>query len=612
MSFNPWEDNDGAEEEFKDETSEGEKSVFTYVLVDCRASMFVKDEGQDETPFQIVMKCLLAVEKNLIITSDSDQLGIVFYGTKKTKNASDIKNVFMFKELDHPSATCIRDIEAACELEYDFEGKHGAGFDDGISPLGDALLLTNMGFNLKKEKSKNSIQRIWLFTNDDNPNKNFPDQRQRAIQQAMDSNELDREIQLFHIKNGTGSFDHTKYFSKLITVSEDDGNEPKISDVGDLKGIMEEIRKKLHKKRRLSSLNFTISEGKNGQESIAFSVEMFATIMSTKKPAGKHLESKTNTPLTVQTKMLCSETGSYLTDDQIKTYSEYGGERVYISKDDMKECKSIYAKGIVLLGFKPLSSLADHHNFRSSYFVYPTEESIQGSTVAFAAICKAMIKKERVAICRVTPRDNTQPFLAALAAQAHNDDLDEPDGMHLIPLPYQDDIRDFRMDPATCPDKAKAAGEQIACAQEVVKQINLVEFTSYEFNNPVIQKHYSSVQALALEEDEMDFDDKDDDDVQPDSFEAFQGTIDAFKGSYDHIENPVAAKKATKRKAPDEGSTKKKPKVDPSNLDWPALLKDDQIKKQTVPTLKAFCSGKGMSTSGKKADLVERITDFLS
>jgi hypothetical protein len=37
----------------------------------------------------------------------------------------------------------------------------------------------------------------------------------------------------------------------------------------------------------------------------------------------------------------------------------------------------------------------------------------------------------------------------------------------------------------------------------------------------------------------------------------------------------------------------------------------NQIKKQTVPTLKSFCKEKGLSCAGKKADLVERVEEFL-
>jgi hypothetical protein len=47
----------------------------------------------------------------------------------------------------------------------------------------------------------------------------------------------------------------------------------------------------------------------------------------------------------IESKFLCQETGSYLTKDKIKTFVPYGGERVYISKDEMSDVKKIADKG---------------------------------------------------------------------------------------------------------------------------------------------------------------------------------------------------------------------------------------------------------------------------
>jgi len=230
-------------------------------------------------------------------------------------------------------------------------------------------------------------------------------------------------------------------------------------------------------------------------------------------------------------------------------------------------------------------------------------------TVAFNAICKAMLKLNQMAIVRVCPRDNQQPFLAALVAQVSDGEA-EYDGMHLIPLPYMDDIRDFRIDATITPEKTQASEEQIDAARKVVTQISLVDFSSYEFENPVVQKHYCALQAMALEQDEIDWDDKADDDIQPDPFDRFEGVLQSFKDSFDHIENPEPPK--GKRKASGGGGAAKKPKVDAASLDWPKLLQKDQIKKQTVPTLKGYLKSKGLPVDGKKAGLVERVTDHVS
>jgi hypothetical protein len=52
------------------------------VLVDCRANMF---EG-DEPYFSTVMGVLVKVLKDKIISNDTDELGILLYGTRETHN----------------------------------------------------------------------------------------------------------------------------------------------------------------------------------------------------------------------------------------------------------------------------------------------------------------------------------------------------------------------------------------------------------------------------------------------------------------------------------------------------------------------------------------------
>jgi ATP-dependent DNA helicase 2 subunit 1 len=56
-----------------------------------------------------------------------------------------------------------------------------------------------------------------------------------------------------------------------------------------------------------------------------------------------------------------------------------------------------------------------------------------------------MLKKNRVAIIVGLVRSNSQPTFYAAIPQAEvfeNDKWTEPAGLHLIPLPFADDIRD--------------------------------------------------------------------------------------------------------------------------------------------------------------------------
>lgn len=84
---------------------------------------------------------------------------------------------------------------------------------------------------------------------------------------------------------------------------------------------------------------------------------------------------------------------------------DYGGRRVDFEKAEMTKIKVLYRPGLTLiglislsfvhtcsqLGFKPISSLKVYYNLKHASFVYPEDEFIQGSTVAFAALLDRML-----------------------------------------------------------------------------------------------------------------------------------------------------------------------------------------------------------------------------
>ena len=58
------------------------------------------------------------------------------------------------------------------------------------------------------------------------------------------------------------------------------------------------------------------------------------------------------------------------------------------------------------------------------------------------------------------------------------------------------------------------------------------------------------------------------------------------------------------------------PPIDPAvakqmKFDFAEFHKAGTLKKQSVPKLKAFCKSQGLSTAGKKADLLKRVEDAL-
>ena len=73
--------------------------------------------------------------------------------------------------------------------------------------------------------------------------------------------------------------------------------------------------------------------------------------------------------------------------------------------------------GLRLLGFKPLTSLADYHQLRSSSFLYPDEQALPGSATVFIALHARLLERSMYALCCLVRSRVAEPRLVALLPQ---------------------------------------------------------------------------------------------------------------------------------------------------------------------------------------------------
>lgn len=81
-----------------------------------------------------------------------------------------------------------------------------------------------------------------------------------------------------------------------------------------------------------------------------------------------------------------------------------GGEKVRMTQKDMKQVKSIDVNGMQLMGFKDRSYLKVYHNIKHSNFIYPDEKKVTGSSQCLDAMIKEMMRKDKIAIVKFSPR----------------------------------------------------------------------------------------------------------------------------------------------------------------------------------------------------------------
>ncbi|KAE9023254.1 hypothetical protein PR002_g11756 [Phytophthora rubi] len=597
------------------------------VLLDVRNAMFspyphAAEAKAPSTWFHAVVELVIKLLKSKVVANDNSLLSVVFFGTNKRGEAGTLEQVYEFQPLGYPSAQRIKDLQAL--LETDVQSAYESMENSDKLSFSNALWQCGISFSNANLKKKDS-QRIWIFTNDDSPQTPDAEEVGRIQKQVQNHTELKRTLNLFYITPpGKEVFDLSKFYGCSFKDFSADADEEAVENeasyqpafpVDSLDDLMDGSLRKRFRKRRLTTFPLHITKG------VSIGVELYVLVVAQRKNTPVALDASTNTPLKTETKWLCEDTGAYLTPDQIKKYIDFGGKRVYFTRDDVVEIKHYDAPGLQLICFKPFSSLKWNENIRSPYFVYPCDGYIEGSSTAFMAILNSMVRKKKFALARLIARKTSEPRLVALVPQEEeNDEMGQvqPSGFNVIFLPYLDDIRDIPVDPVTSVDQ-----EKIDAAKDLISTLKLTEAPSFE--NPELQKHYAAIQALALDEEVLEFDETKDTTL-PDA-EGFaqvevNDAITAFRDvcGGDLIDASNNAKRKSSASGGRRTTTKKPAKANAGKpeagetfdkAEWAALVASNAVQKKTIPQLKAFLHAHGLAAVGRKADLVDAVKRFI-
>ncbi|KAE8908916.1 hypothetical protein PF005_g13151 [Phytophthora fragariae] len=597
------------------------------VLLDVRNAMFspyphAAEAKAPSTWFHAVVELVIKLLKSKVVANDNSLLSVVFFGTNKRGEAGTLEQVYEFQPLGYPSAQRIKDLQAL--LETDVQSAYESMENSDKLSFSNALWQCGISFSNANLKKKDS-QRIWIFTNDDSPQTPDAEEVGRIQKQVQNHTELKRTLNLFYITPpGEEVFDLSKFYGCSFKDFSADADEEAVENeasyqpafpVDSLDDLMDGSLRKRFRKRRLTTFPLHITKG------VSIGVELYVLVVAQRKNTPVALDASTNTPLKTETKWLCEDTGAYLTPDQIKKYIDFGGKRVYFTRDDVVEIKHYDAPGLQLICFKPFSSLKWNENIHSPYFVYPCDGYIEGSSTAFMAILNSMVRKKKFALARLIARKTSEPRLVALVPQEEeNDEMGQvqPSGFNVIFLPYLDDIRDIPVDPVTSVDQ-----EKIDAAKHLISTLKLTEAPSFE--NPELQKHYAAIQALALDEEVLEFDETKDTTL-PDA-EGFaqvevNDAITAFRDvcGGDLFDASNNAKRKSSASGGRRTTTKKPAKANAGKpeagetfdkAEWAALVASNAVQKKTIPQLKAFLHAHGLAAVGRKADLVDAVKRFM-
>ncbi|XP_078388137.1 X-ray repair cross-complementing protein 6 [Cetorhinus maximus] len=595
------------DEEDQEETEENEEDIrylgrdSLIFLIDASEAMFEMNE-EDTSAFDMTVQCVHRVYTSKIISSERDLLAVVFFGTREHKNSVDFKHVYVLHDLDTPGAKRVLELDQ-------YEGEKGnKSFKENIghSPdgsLSDALWVCSNLFS--DVRLKLSHKRIMLFTNNDNPHAKDSSKARMARTKASDLRDTGIILDLLHLKK-PGGFDTSLFYCDIVSVSEDEGTAMQDKESARLDDLLQKVWAKDYKKRTITRLNLKLGEG------VDLSVGVYNLIRSAHKPSAIRLYQATNEPVKTKTRWFNGETGSLLLPSDTKKAQVYGHRQIVMEKEETEELKRFDDPGLVLIGFKPLSLLKKHHYVRPSQFIYPEETLIAGSTTLFSALLTKCLEKEVYAVCRYTPRRNTPPRFVALVPQEEELDNQKvqtiPSGFHLIFLPYADDIRKINYTEKTVADE-----EQIEKMKLVVQKLKF-KYRPESFENPVIQRHFRNLEALALDLKEPEGME----DLTLPKTDVMDRRIGQLAEEFNALVYPPdynpEAKSHQKRKLGNTaGGAEKKPKVEASlGVDEVRqYLRSGTLGKLTVPVLKEVCKQYGLKGS-KKQELIDAITGHFA
>ncbi|GLI63559.1 hypothetical protein VaNZ11_006414 [Volvox africanus] len=394
--------------------------------------------------------------------------------------------------------------------------------------------------------------------------------------------------------------------------------------------LFESFKRRLSRKRTLMKLNWVLSER------LKVAVKGYLLVYDAAKNAKRtvYVNPVTNQPLKVIS-LVSTYDGRLLENEEVgkmKMFNLKTGDTsrlpevmVPASEVSASGGAGLVPPGLMLLGFKPLSCLLPYHQMQPSIFLRPDERSAPGSTIAFISLWRAMLAEGRFALCRYRKAANTSPRLVALIPQDEGIDpygiQTDPPGIHMIIMPYMDDIR--HPETATGVAPQQPSDGQMAASKALIAALDLEKVEAFDLTqvcNPWLERHYAVVEALALSEPIPPWSAIADDGTRPrrelfESREAIEA-IETFRLAFPQ----EGSGKGTKRKAVGEpGGGPAAVKVQKaeavadaySAIDWEGLYRSNGFTKLNKDDLTLYLRRHLLKVTGKKDELIQRIREHM-
>lgn len=468
-----------------------------------------------------------------LVKSPNDKVGIMLFNTKETKVPVEGKKVsyqgcYVIRPIEQvgvPGVMELRDEMAAAErsgnpVEY-WREKYPP--DSGQIRIHYALgnaeaVLASAG--------KTGSRRIFFVTNKDDPYEG------RSAKMKLQKNALDKikemrrkgiEFEAFFINSEERPFDVDAFYADLFQAYDEvtenmrgdqnmtGGNDPSTVGKSSWSAFerFEDLENDAGARETPKRVIFRLAMELGPDFKIGVAGYNLTARATKANPVKVYREGEDDAyqEIMTQSHMQCRDTGKLL-DPQSDIYHAFAlgfdvtqRSTVRFTPEEINTLKTSGMQPVLkVLGFKEADTLRFWENVKHSIFIFPSEAEYLGSQRAFAALLKVMLAKNRIGYGIFMSRPASIPEFVAILPQAEERNESgaqtEPPGMHLIPLPFADDIRDM---PTQFASTLEATDEQVAAAGKVVKTFSKKSvFNPDYFPNPALNHHYEVLKAVAF------------------------------------------------------------------------------------------------------------------
>ncbi|KAK3318470.1 SPOC like C-terminal domain-containing protein [Apodospora peruviana] len=631
-------DADEAEEEL-DETDYKTQKDAVLFAIDVSGSMLQQPpasgqkQADTDSAVTAALKCAYRIMVQRIIAQPKDMMGILLFGTDKSKfrdevgsrSSSGYPHCYLLTELDVPAAEDVKRLKAMVEEEDD---------SDGIFvPSEEPVLMSNVLFCANQVFTTNAAnfgsRRLFIITDNDNPHGGNKDLKSSAAVRAKDLYDLGVLIELFPVSHKDKKFDLSKFYDDIIyrdpEADAGTSDEVKTSKSGDgltlLNSLISNINSKQTPKRSyFSNLPFELAPG------LTIGIKGYMPLHRQQPARTCYVWLGGEQAQLAQSEMSkVDSTTRTVEKSEIKKAYKFGGEYIYFKPEEAASLRDMGKKVLRVIGFKPRSMLPMWASVKKSIFIFPSEEHYVGSSRVFSALWQKLLNDEKIGLAWFIARENANPIMVAIIPSKNPDDEKSgtqalPAGLWLYPLPFADDVRSVELDA-----KVRRADHLTDKMREIVQNLQLPKacYDPLKYPNPSLQWHYKILQAMALEEEVPG---SLDDPTIPKYRQ-----IDKRVGGYmAELKEEVAEKarslmatRALKREAAEAddedrpvkrakpAAAKKQSGSGMGNAQLKLATEQDTLKKMTVAELKDVLASRGLSTVGKKAELLEKLEQWL-